>query len=49
MLAGAFAGASAFLHSGPAATLLIGSVAVLAAGLGFWAARESRRLDRPAV
>ena len=48
MLAGAFAGASAFLHGGPAATLLIGSVAVLAAGLGFWAARESRRLDRPA-
>jgi uncharacterized membrane protein YoaK (UPF0700 family) len=46
MLAGAIAGASAFLHSGPAATLLIGSVAVLAAGLGFWAARESRRLDR---
>jgi uncharacterized membrane protein YoaK (UPF0700 family) len=31
---------------GPAATLLIGSVAVLAAGLGFWAAGESRRLDR---
>jgi uncharacterized membrane protein YoaK (UPF0700 family) len=47
MLAGAFAGASAFLHSGPAATLLIGSVAVLAAGLGFWAAEESRGLDRP--
>jgi len=48
MLIGAFAGASAFLHAGPAATLLIGSVAVLAAGLGFWAARESRGLDRPA-
>lgn len=48
MLAGALAGASAFLHGGPAATLLIGSVAVLAAGLGFWASRESRRLDRPA-
>jgi len=45
---GAVAGASAFLHSGPAATLLIGSVAVLVAGLGFWAAQESRRLDRPA-
>jgi uncharacterized membrane protein YoaK (UPF0700 family) len=48
MLAGAIAGASAFLHSGPAATLLIGSVMVLAAGLGFWLARESRRLDRSA-
>jgi uncharacterized membrane protein YoaK (UPF0700 family) len=48
MLGGAFAGASAFLHSGPAATLLIGSVAVLAAGLGFRAAPESLRLDRPA-
>ncbi len=48
MLIGAFAGASAFLHAGPAATLLIGSIAVLAAGLGFWAAKESRRLDRPA-
>jgi len=48
MLIGAFAGAAALLHAGPAATLLIGSVAVLAAGLGFWAAKESRRLDRPA-
>jgi uncharacterized membrane protein YoaK (UPF0700 family) len=48
MLAGAFAGASVFRHGGPAATLLIGSVAVLATGLGFLAARESRRLDQPA-
>lgn len=48
MLAGALAGASAFLHAGAGATLLIGSVTVLAAGLLFWAAQESRLLDRPA-
>jgi len=48
MLAGAFAGASAFLHAGAGITLLIGAVVVLGAGLFFWAAQESRRLDQPA-
>jgi len=48
MLLGGFAGAAAFLHAGTGPTLVIGSVAVLAAGSLFWAARESRRLDQPA-
>jgi len=48
MLAGAFAGASAFLHAGTAQTLTIGAVVVLASGAAFWAARESRALDQPA-
>jgi uncharacterized membrane protein YoaK (UPF0700 family) len=49
MLLGAFAGASGFLHAGAGTTLMIGSVIVLAVGAAFWAARESRSLDRPAV
>ena len=49
MLAGAFAGASAFLHAGAGTTLLIGAVVVLGGGLFFWAAQESRQLDRPAA
>ncbi len=48
MLAGAFAGASAFLHAGAGITLLIGAVVVLGGGLFFWAAPESRQLDQPA-
>ena len=48
MLAGAFAGASAFLHAGAPTTLLIGAVVVLGGGLFFWAAQESRQLDQPA-
>ena len=49
MVAGAFAGASAFLHAGAGATLLIGAVVVLGGGLFFWAAAESRQLDQPAA
>jgi hypothetical protein len=48
MLAGAFAGASAFLHAGVAQTLTIAAVVVLASGAAFWAAGESRALDQPA-
>lgn len=48
MLAGAFAGASAFLHAGTAQTLAIAAVVVLASGAAFWAARESHALDQPA-
>ncbi|HEX2320236.1 MAG TPA: YoaK family protein [Streptosporangiaceae bacterium] len=48
MLAGALAGASAFLHAGMAVTLGIAAVAVAASGAAFWAAQESRRLDQPA-
>jgi hypothetical protein len=48
MLAGALAGASAFLHAGMAVTLEIAAVAVAASGAAFWAAQESRRLDQPA-
>ncbi len=48
MLAGAFAGASAFLHAGVTTTLAIGAFAVLVSGTAFWASAESRRLDRPA-
>jgi uncharacterized membrane protein YoaK (UPF0700 family) len=46
MALGGFAGASIFLSSGAAATLLIGSAVVLVAGAAFWAAQESRRLDQ---
>jgi hypothetical protein len=49
MLAGALAGASAFLHAGMAVTLGIAAVAVAASGAAFWAAQESRRLDQPAT
>ena len=49
MLAGALAGASAFLHAGVPATLAIGAFVVLASGLAFRAARESRSLDQPAT
>jgi uncharacterized membrane protein YoaK (UPF0700 family) len=48
MLLGGFAGAGLFLHVGAGATLLTGAVIVLAAGAQFWAAAESRLLDRPA-
>ncbi len=48
MLAGAVAGASAFLHSGVTATLAIGAFVVLVSGTAFWASAESRRLDQPA-
>jgi uncharacterized membrane protein YoaK (UPF0700 family) len=48
MLAGALAGASAFLHAGMAPTLAIGAVVVAATGAAFWAAGESRRLDQAA-
>ena len=49
MLAGGFAGATAFLHAGAGTTLLIGAVVVLGGGLLFWTAQESRQLDRPAA
>jgi uncharacterized membrane protein YoaK (UPF0700 family) len=49
MVAGGFAGASVFLHSGVAATLLIGSAVVLVSGAAFWVAEESRRLDQRAA
>jgi uncharacterized membrane protein YoaK (UPF0700 family) len=48
MLAGGLAGASAFLHAGMAETLGIAAVAVVATGAVFWAAQESRGLDRQA-
>jgi uncharacterized membrane protein YoaK (UPF0700 family) len=48
MLAGALAGASAFLHAGAPATLAIGAFVVLVSAIAFWAAQESRRLDEPA-
>ncbi len=49
MLAGAFAGALAFRHTGAGVTLLIGSVVVITLGLAFWSTHESRRLDQPAT
>ncbi len=49
MLAGAYAGAAAFLHAGAGVTLLLGAVIVLAGGLAYWAARESRQLDQPPI
>ena len=49
MLAGALAGASAFLHAGAPATLAVGAFVVLVSAVAFWAARESRRLDQPAT
>jgi len=48
MLAGACAGAAAYLHAGAGVTLLAAAVLVLAGGLAFWHAAESRRLDREA-
>ncbi len=46
MLAGACAGAAAYLHVGAGATLVIGAAIVLAGGLVFWRAEESSDLDR---
>ena len=46
MLAGACAGAVAFLHVGAGPTLVIGAAIVLAGGLAFWQAGESRDLDQ---
>jgi uncharacterized membrane protein YoaK (UPF0700 family) len=48
MLAGALAGATAFLHVGAGPTLLAGSVLVLIGGLLYWSTQESRQLDNPA-
>lgn len=46
MLAGAFAGAASYLHAGAGATLAIAAAIVLAGGLTFWRAAESRDLDQ---
>jgi len=45
MLVGAFAGAASYLHAGAGPTLTIAAAIVLAGGLTFWRAAESRDLD----
>lgn len=49
MLAGALAGASSFLHAGPAVTLAAGAIVVLVSGVTLRAAQESRQLDQQAT